>query len=45
MLIHNAEYADLGGDYYARHDPEWAMRPSRPATPSFTVRFDPIEAA
>jgi transposase len=47
MLTHDTDYADLGGDYYARHDPERAMRRlTRQANAlGFTVRFDPIEAA
>ncbi|MDX3764029.1 IS110 family transposase [Streptomyces sp. AK02-04a] len=47
MLTHDAEYADLGGDYYTRHDPERALRRmTRQANAlGFTVRFDPIEAA
>jgi hypothetical protein len=47
MLAHDSAYADLGGDYYAKHDPERAMRRiTRQAnTLGFTVRFDPIEAA
>ncbi|MCX4406075.1 MULTISPECIES: transposase [unclassified Streptomyces] len=47
MLTHDAEYADLGGDYYAKYDPERAMRRiTRQANAlGFTVRFDPIEAA
>lgn len=38
---------DLGGDYYAKYDPERAMRRiTRQANVlGFTVRFDPIEAA
>ncbi|MFF4733197.1 hypothetical protein ACFY3M_49930, partial [Streptomyces mirabilis] len=37
----------LGGDYYAKYDPERAMRRiTRQANAlGFTVRFDPIEAA
>jgi hypothetical protein len=47
MLTHDSAHADLGGDYYAKHDPERAMRRiTRQAnTLGFTVRFDPIEAA
>ncbi|MGW7825043.1 IS110 family transposase [Streptomyces puniciscabiei] len=47
MLTHDAEYADLGGDYYTKYDPERAMRRlTRQANAlGFTVRFDPIEAA
>jgi transposase len=47
MLTHDSAYADLGGDYYAKHDPERAMRRiTRQAnTLGFTVGFDPIEAA
>ncbi|MGW3109601.1 hypothetical protein [Streptomyces sp. NPDC001100] len=37
----------IGGDYYAKYDPERAMRRiTRQANAlGFTVRFDPIEAA
>ncbi len=39
--------ADLGGDHFARRDPEQAMRRIvRQANDlGFTVRFDPIQAA
>jgi transposase len=47
MLTNNADYHDLGGDYFARLDPERAMRRiTRQANAlGFTVRFDPIQAA
>ncbi len=47
MLTNDVEYADLGGDYFARLDPERAMqRIVRQANAlGFTVRFDPIQAA
>ncbi|MFF0149185.1 hypothetical protein [Amycolatopsis sulphurea] len=47
MLTNNADYHDLGGDYFARLDPERAMRRiTRQANAlGFTVRFDPIPAA
>ncbi|MFF3517506.1 hypothetical protein [Streptomyces sp. NPDC002573] len=47
MLTNNIAFHDLGGDYYARHDPERVMRRiTRQANAlGFTVRFDPIEAA
>jgi transposase len=47
MLTHDAAFHDLGGDYYAKHDPERALRRiTRQANAlGLTVRFDPIEAA
>jgi hypothetical protein len=47
MLTDDVAYQDLGGDYYAKYDPERAMRRIiRQANAlGFTVRFDPIEAA
>ena len=47
MLINHVDYTDLGGDYFARLDPEHAMRRIvRQANAlGFTVRFDPIQAA
>ncbi|KAF5994117.1 IS110 family transposase [Streptomyces sp. WAC00263] len=47
ILTDNVPYTDLGGDYYAKYDPERAMRRiTRQANVlGFTVRFDPIEAA
>lgn len=47
ILTDNVPYADLRGDYYAKHDPERAMRRlTRQANAlGLTVRFDPIEAA
>jgi transposase len=47
ILSNDATYADLGGDYFARLDPELAMRRiARQANAlGFTVRFDPIQAA
>ena len=47
MLTNDVDYHDLGGDYFARLDPELAMRRIiRQANAlGFTVRFDPIQAA
>ena len=47
MLTDNVDYQDLGGDYFARLDPESAMRRIvRQANAlGYTVRFDPIQAA
>ena len=47
MLTDDVDYHDLGGDYFARLDPERAMRRIvRQANAlGFTVRFDPIQAA
>jgi transposase len=47
MLANDVDYADLGGDYFARRDPELAMRRivRQANTLGFTVRFDPIQAA
>nr|WP_294002293.1 hypothetical protein [Streptomyces sp.] len=47
MLTKDVAYQDLGGDYYAKYNPERAMRRiTRQANAlGFTVRFDPIEAA
>jgi transposase len=47
MLTDDADYHDLGGDYFARLDPERAMRRIvRQANAlGFTVRFDPIPTA
>lgn len=47
MLTHDTEYADLGGDYYAKYEPERPMRRiTRQANAlGFTIRFDPIQAA
>jgi transposase len=47
MLTDNVAYHDLGGDYYAKLDPERAMRRiTRQANAiGFTVRFDPIESS
>ena len=47
LLTNDVDYADLGGDCYARLDPEHAMRRIvRQANAlGFTVRFDPIQAA
>jgi hypothetical protein len=46
MLTDDVDYHDLGGDYFARLDPERAMlRIVRQANAlGFTVRFDPIQA-
>ena len=46
MLTDDADYHDLGGDYFTRLDPEHAMRRIvRQANAlGFTVRFDPIPA-
>ena len=47
MLTDDVDYADLGGDYFARLDPQRAMRRIvRQANAlGFTVLFEPIEAA
>ena len=47
MLANDVDYADLGGHYFARLDPDLAMRRIvRQANAlGFTVRFDPIQAA
>ena len=47
MLTDDVDYHDLGGDYFARLDPERAMRRIVPQANAlgFTVRFDPIQAA
>ena len=47
MLTDDADYHDLGGDDFARLDPERAMRRIvRQANAiGYTVRFDPIQAA
>jgi transposase len=47
MLTDNADYHDLGGDYFTKRDPAAAMRRiTRQANAlGFTVRFDPIQAA
>ena len=47
MLTDDVDYHDLGGDYFARLDPERAMRRIvRQANAlGYTVRFDPIQAA
>jgi len=47
MLTNEVDYTDLGGDYFARLDPELAMRRivRQANTLGFTVRFDPIQAA
>jgi len=47
MFTHDVDYADLGGDYFARIDPDLAIRRIvRQANAlGFTVRFDPIHAA
>jgi len=46
MLTDHVDCADLGGDYFARLDPDLAMRRIvRQANAlGFTVRFDPIQA-
>lgn len=43
MLTDNTAYLDLGGDYFAKHDPELALRRiTRQANAlGFTVRFEP----
>jgi hypothetical protein len=45
LLTHDTAFHDPGGDYYAKHDPERALRGiTRQAnTLGFTVRFEPIE--
>ena len=47
MLTDDIGYHDLGGDYFARLDPERAMRRivHQANALGFTVRFDPIRAA
>jgi len=47
MLTNDADYTDLGGDYFARLDPQRAMRRivRQANILGFTVRFDPIQAA
>jgi transposase len=47
MLTDDIDYHDLGGDYFARLDPERAMRRivQQANALGFTVRFDPIQAA
>lgn len=47
MLTDDTAFHDLGGDYYAKHDPERALRRiTRQANAlGLTVRFEPIEAA
>jgi transposase len=47
MLTNDVDYADLGGNYFARLDPERAMRRIvRQANAlRFTVLFEPIQAA
>ncbi len=47
MLTDDVDYADLGGDYFARLDPERAMRRivRQANTLGFTVLFEPIQAA
>ena len=47
MLTDDVDYADLGGDYFARLDPAHAMRRivRQANVLGFTVRFDPIQAA
>ena len=47
MLANDVDYTDLGADYFARLDPDLAMRRIvRQANAlGFTVRFDPIQAA
>nr|WTB34966.1 hypothetical protein OG781_40775 [Streptomyces sp. NBC_00830] len=46
MLTQDTAFHDLGGDYYAKHDPERALRRiTRQAnTLGLTVRFEPIQA-
>ena len=47
MLANDVDYTDLGADYFARLDPERAMRRiiRQANSLGFTVRFDPIQAA
>jgi transposase len=47
MLTDDIGYHDLGGDYFARLDPERAMRRivQQANALGFTVRFNPIQAA
>jgi hypothetical protein len=47
MLTDDVDYTDCGGDYFARLDPERAMRRivHQANVLGFTVRSDPIQAA
>jgi len=47
VLSENTNYHDLGGDHYAKRDPQRALRRiTRDANQlGHTVRFDPIQAA
>ncbi len=47
MLRNDTDYHDLGGDYFARRDPERALRrlTHQANTLGYTVRFDPIPEA
>ncbi|MFJ1562402.1 hypothetical protein [Streptomyces mirabilis] len=47
ILTDDTAFHDLGGDYYAKHDPERALRRiTRQANArGLTVRFEPIELA
>jgi transposase len=47
MLATDADYHDLGGDYFTRRDPERAKRRLIRQTNAigFTIRFDTIQAA
>ena len=47
MLTDDVDYHDLGGGYFARLDPERAMRciVRQANALGYTVRFDPIHAA
>jgi transposase len=47
MLTEDLDYRDLGADYFARLDPERAMRRivAQANALGYTVRFDPVQAA
>ena len=47
MLTNDVDDADLGGDYFARLDPQRAMRRivRQPNALGFTIRFDLIQVA
>ncbi|WP_301150603.1 hypothetical protein [Mycobacterium simiae] len=47
MSADDVDYADLGGDFFARLDPERVMRRivRQANTLGFTVLFEPIQAA
>jgi transposase len=47
LLTNDVDDADLGGDYFARLDPQRAMRRivRQPNALGFTIRFDLIQVA